>query len=144
MELPTNFVITFLSPISSPPNLPSNPASPDEPPALSLLPTSQPPTVDPDVAPSTSIGSHFSISAPEASQSENTQELPPFSSPLSDIRPFLPRPNHLKLQSDQSALGRQHRRECYTNHAITHTEENDPALMDNYNTVSNQNSLNGK
>ena len=117
MDLPTNSVVTFLSPISSPSKIPSNPALPDEPPSLTLLQTSQPPTINPDVAPSTSIGSQFSNSSPEASQSEDTQELPSFSSFLSDARPLLSRPNHLKLQPNQSALGRQHRREYYTNHA---------------------------
>ena len=110
-------LVTFLSPISPPSKIPSNPASPDEPPSLTLLQTSQPPTINLDVAPSTSTGSQFSISSPEAGQSENAQELPPFSSFLSDVRPLLSRPNHLKLQPDQSALGRQHRREYYTNHA---------------------------
>ena len=71
----------------------------------------------PDVAPSTSTGSQSSISPPEESQSESTQELPPFSSFLSDVRPLLSKPNQLKLQPTQSALGRQHRREYYTNHA---------------------------
>ena len=82
LDLPTNSVVTFLSPIS-PPEIPSNPVSPDEPPALSLLPANQPPTINPDVAPSTSVGSQFSISSPEASQTENPQELPLFSSFLS-------------------------------------------------------------
>ena len=144
LDLPTNSVVTFLSPISSPPNFPSNPASPDEPPALSLLPTSQLPTMNPDVALSTSIDSQLSISSAETSQSENTQELLPFSSFLSDVRPLLSRPNHLKLQPDQSVLGRQHRREYSTNHAITHAERNDPAFINIYNTVSCQNSVNGK
>ena len=79
--------------------------------------TSQPPTITSDVAPPASIGSQFSISSPETSQSENIQEIPPFSFFLSDVRPLLSRPNHLKLQLDHSALGRQHRREYYTNHA---------------------------
>ena len=83
-----------------------------------MLPTSQPPTIYPDVAPSTSIGSQFSISSPEASQSEHTEELPPFSSFLSDVRPLQSGPNQPKHQPDQSALGRQHRREYYTNHAL--------------------------
>ena len=117
MEPPANSVVTFLSPISPPSKIPSNPASPDEPPSLTLLQTSQPPTINPDVAPSTSTGSQFSLSSLQASQSENTQELPPFSFFLSDVRPLLSRPNHLKLQPDQSALGRQHGRENYTNHA---------------------------
>ena len=117
LDLSTNSVVTFLSPISSPPQTPSNPASRDEMPALSLLPISQPPTINPHVAPSASIGSQFSISSLEASQSENTQELPPFSSFLSDVRPLFSRLNHLKLQPYQSALGRQHSREYYTNHA---------------------------
>ena len=118
LDLPTNSVVTFLSPISSPPKIPSNPASPDEAPAPPLPSTSQPPTVNPEVAPSASIGSQFSISSPEASQSEKTQELLPFSSFFSDVQPLLSRPNHLKLQPDHSALGRQHRRENYTNHAL--------------------------
>ena len=117
LDLLTNSVVTFLSPISSPSRKPSNPASPDEPPSLTLLSTSQPPTIHPDVAPSASTGPPFSICSPEASQPENTQELPPFSSFPSHVRPLLSRPNHLKLQPDQSALGRQHRREYYTNHA---------------------------
>ena len=117
MELPTNSVVTFLSPISPPSKIPSNPASPEEPPSLTLLQTSQPPIIKPDAAPSTSTGSQFSISSPEGSQSENTQALPLFSSFLSDARPLLSRPNLLKLQPDQSALGRQHRRGCYTYHA---------------------------
>ena len=94
-----------------------NPASPDETPAPPLPSTSQPPTITPDVAHPASIGSQFSISSPEASQSDKTQELPPFSSFLSYVQPLLSRPNHLKLQPDHSALGRQHRREYYTNHA---------------------------
>ena len=114
MELPITSDITFLSP---PSKIPSNPASPDEPPSLTLLQTSQPLLINPNVAPSTSTGSHFSISSPEASQSETTQELPPFSSFLSDVRPLLSRPNQLKFQPNHSALGRQHRREYYTNHA---------------------------
>ena len=117
LELPTNSGVTFLSPISSPSKIPFNQASPDEPPSLFSLQTTQPPTIHPDVAPPASTGSQFSISSPEASQCESTQELSPFNSFLSDARPLLSRPNHLKLQSDQSALGRQHRREYYTNHA---------------------------
>ena len=117
MILPTNSVVTFLSPISPPSKIPSIPASPDEPPSLTLLQTSQPPTINPDAAPSISTGSQFSLSSPDASQSESTQELPPFSSFLSDVRPLLSRPNQLKLQPTQSALGHQHRRKDYTNHA---------------------------
>ena len=70
---------------------------------------------NPDVAPSASIGSPFSVSSPKASQSENTRKLPPFSSFFSEVRPLLSRPNRLKLQRDHSALG-QHLREYYTNH----------------------------
>ena len=86
-------------------------------PAPPLPSTSQPPTITLDVAPFQSTGSQISISSPEVSQSENTQELPPFGSFLSDVRPLLSRPNHLKLQPDQSALGGEHRREYYANHA---------------------------
>ena len=111
MDLPTSSGVTFLSPILS------NPASPDKPPSLTLLSTSQPPTITTDVAPSILTGSQLPISSPEVSQSEDTQELPPFSSILSDVRPLLSRPNQLKLRPDPAVLGRQHRREYYTNHA---------------------------
>ena len=117
LDLLTNSGVTFVSLISSRSQRPSNPASPDEPPSLTLLSTIQPPTTHPDVAASTSTGPHFSIPSPEASQSENTQELPLFCSLLSDVRPLLSRPNQLKLQPDHAVLGRQHRREYYTNHA---------------------------
>ena len=89
----------------------------DETPAPPLPSTIQPATITPDVAPPASISSQFSISSPEASQSQNTQELPPFSSFLSDVAPLLSRPNHLKLEPDYSALGRQDRSEYYTTHA---------------------------
>ena len=36
---------------------------------------------------------------------------------LSDARPLLSRPNHLKVQLDHSISGHQHRREHYTNRA---------------------------
>ena len=117
MDLPTNSRVTFLSPISSRSQIPSNPASPDEPPPLTLLSTSQPPTINTDVARSILIGSQLPISSPEVSQSEDTQELPPSSSFLSGVRPLLSRPNQVKLRPDPAVLGRQHRREYYTNHA---------------------------
>ena len=117
LDLPTSSVVTFLSPIPSPSKMTSNPSSPNDTPALPLPSTSKPPTIKPDFAPSTSIGSQFSTSSPEAIQSENIQELPPFSSFLSDVQPLLSRPNHFKLQPDQSAFGRQHCRDYYTNHA---------------------------
>ena len=53
---------------------------------------------------------------PKTDQSKNTEKLAPFQLLLSDARPHLSRRKHLKLQPDQSALGRQHRREYYTNH----------------------------
>ena len=42
LDLPTSSGVTFLSPISSRSQILSNPASPDEPPSLTLLSTSQP------------------------------------------------------------------------------------------------------
>ena len=63
------------------------------------------------MAPSILIGSQLPISSPEVIQSEDTSELPPFSSLLSDVRPFLSRPNQLKLRPDFAVLGRQQRRE---------------------------------
>ena len=116
MDRPTNSVVTFLSPISSPSKKPFNPASPDETPASPLQSTNNPTTTVPDVASSSSTGLQFSISLPKADQSKTTEKLPPSHSLLSDLRPLLSRPNHLKLQPDHSALGRQHRREYYRNH----------------------------
>ena len=112
----TNSVVTSLSPISSPYKIPSNPASPDETPASRLQTTNNTVTTVPDVASSSSTGLQFSISLPKPDQSKTPEKLPPFHLLLSDVRPLLSRPNHLKLQLDHSALGRQHRREYYTNH----------------------------
>ena len=53
----------------------------------------------------------------KVNQSEDTSELPPFSSFFSDVRTLLSRPNQIKLRPDSAVLGRQHRREYYTNHA---------------------------
>ena len=117
LELPTNSGVTFSSPISSRSQIPSNPASPDEPPSLTLLSTSQPPTINTDVAPSILIGSQLPKSPPEYSRSEDTSELPPFSFFFSDVRPLLSRLNQLKLRPDPAVLGSQHRREYYTSHA---------------------------
>ena len=117
LDLLTSSDVTFLSLIVPCSQIPSNPASPDEPPSLTLLTTSQPPTINTDVAPSILIGSQLPISSPAVNQSEDTSELPAFSSFLSDVRPLLSRPNQLKLRPDSAVLGRQHRREYYTNHA---------------------------
>ena len=84
LDLPTKSAVTFLSPISTPSKIPSNPASPGEPPSLTLLSTSQPPTINLDVAPSTLIGSQFPISSLEVTQSKDFQELP-FNSLLCDV-----------------------------------------------------------
>ena len=132
-----------LSPISSPSKIPSNPALPDEKPTSPLKPTNNPTTTLPDVNSSLLTGLQFSISLPENDQSENTQELPPFNSLLSDVRPLLSRPNHLKFQPNHSILGRQHRREYYTNRA-RRTKRARFNHTNIYNTVSNQSSLHGK
>ena len=116
LDRSTNSVFTFLSPISSPSNIPSNPASPDETPASPLQTTNNPTTTVPDVASSSSTRLQFSISLPKHDQSKTTEKLPPFHSLLCDVRPLLSKPIHLKLQPDHSALGRQHRREFFTNH----------------------------
>ena len=117
LDLLTSSDATFLSPIAPCSQIPSNPASPDEPPSLTLLTTTQPPTINTDVAPSILIGSQLPTSSPEVNQPEDTSELPAFSSFLSDVRPLLSRPNQLKLRPDSAVLGRQHRRDDYTNHA---------------------------
>ena len=116
MDRSTDSVVTFLSPISPPSKIPSNPASPDKTPASPLQTTNNPTTTVPDLASSSSIGLQLSISLPKIDQSESTEKLPPFHSLLSDVRPLLSRSNHLKLQPDHSAHGRQHRREYYPNH----------------------------
>ena len=116
MDRPTNSVVTFLSPISSLPKIPSNPQSLDETPASPLQTTNNPKTTVSDVASSSSTGLQFSISLPKTDQSKTTEKLPPFHSLLSEVRPPLSRPNHLKLQPDHSVVGRQNRREYYTNH----------------------------
>ena len=116
MDLPTTSVVTFLSLISSPSTIASNPASPNETPASPLQTTNNPTTTVPDVASSPSTGIQFSILLPKTDQLKTTEKLPPFHSLLSDVRPHLSKPNNLKLQPDHSALGRQHRREYYTNH----------------------------
>ena len=95
--------------------IPSNPASPDETPASPLQTTNNSKTTVPEVTSSSSTGLQFSISLPKTDQPKTTEKLPPFHSLLSDVRPLLSRPNRLKLQPDQSAQGRQHRREYYTN-----------------------------
>ena len=96
---------------------PPNPGSPDETTISLSRSTNNPKTVLPDAASSPSTGLQFSISLPENDQSKPTDELLPFISFLSDVRPFLSMPNHLKLQPDHFALGRQHRSENYTNQA---------------------------
>ena len=133
MDRPTTPVVTFLSPITSPSKLPSNTASPDETPASPLQTTNNPTTTAPDVASPSSTGLQFSISLPKTDQSKTTEKLPPFHSLLSDVRLLLSRPNHLKLQPYHSAFGR--------NIAVniiqtTHAEQNDPASIRIYNTVS--------
>ena len=141
LDLPTTSVVTFLSLISSPSKIPSNPASHDKTPASPLQFTKNPTTTVPDVASSSSTGLHFSILLPKTDQSKITEKLPPFQSLLSDAGPLLSMSNHLKLQPDQSALGGQHRRDYYTK---THAEQNDPASIRIYNKVSNEISPHGR
>ena len=70
LDLSTNLVFKFLSPISSPSKVPPNPASPDETPASLLQSTSNPTTTITDVSSSLSTGLQFSISLTENGQSE--------------------------------------------------------------------------
>ena len=85
----------------------------------------------------TPTGLQFSISLPKTDQSKTTEKLPPFHSLLPDVRPLLSRPIKLKLQPDHSTVGRQHRRETIL---IAQGEQNDPASINIYYTVSNKNS----
>ena len=84
-------------------------------PASPLQPTNNPTTTVSDVSSTPSTGLQFSISLRENNQPKPADGLPPFSSFLSDVRSLLSRPNRHNLQPDQSALGRQNRREYYTN-----------------------------
>ena len=82
-----------------------------------LPPTSNPTTRNPDAASSQSTGLQFSISLPEKDQPETTEEAPPFSSFLSDVRPLLSRPitsnfSPFNILLDTNMLYR----EYYTNH----------------------------
>ena len=117
LDIPTNPVVIFLSRISSPSRLPSNPASPHHPPSSTFQPTNNSRTTIPDVAPFLSIGLKFSICLPEDDHPLTTKKRPPFHSLLSDVGPLVSRPNHHKFHFAQSTLGRQHRRECYINWA---------------------------
>ena len=116
-DFASNPVVTFLSFISSLSKTPSNPHSPDETSISPLQSTNNPTTIIPGASPLLSTGLRFSISLPENDQSKTTDELHPLSWLLSDVRPLLARANHLKIDPDHSALGRQHRREYYTNRA---------------------------
>ena len=107
----------FLSPISSLSKIPSDPASLAETNTQPLTSTSKHTTTNLDAASSQPTGLQFSISLPENDQPKTTEEVPPFSSFLSDVRRLLSSPNHLRFQPDQSNRGHQHRREYYTNHA---------------------------
>ena len=115
MNLLTNSVVTFLSPISSRSKIPSSPASPDETPASALQTTNNPTAAVPDAASSPSTGLQSPNLLPKTDQNKTTEDLLLFSSLLSDVRPLLSRPNHLNFQPDLFTLGRQHRREYYTN-----------------------------
>ena len=79
LDLATNPVVTFLSPISSSSKLPCNRASPDKTPAIPFQSTSRLTTIIPDVAPPLSTGLQFSIpfTTIDNDQSETTQEIPP-------------------------------------------------------------------
>ena len=57
------------------------------------------------------------MSLPEDNHPVTTQDLPPFSLLLFDVRPIFSCPNHLKFQPDHSILGRQHRRKYCINRA---------------------------
>ena len=110
LDLLTNLIVTFLSPIYSPTKIPSNSASLET--AASLLQsTGKPTTITPDTTPSLSTVLQFAFSLLENDQSETTEELPAFSSLLYDVWPLPSRPNHLKVQLDHSNPVRQHRRE---------------------------------
>ena len=85
LDLPTKYVVTFLSPISSPSKIPSNPASPDETPASPLRSSHNPSNVISDAAPSSETGLQFSFSLPKTDQSKITKEVPPNGSLLSDV-----------------------------------------------------------
>ena len=117
LDFSNNLVVTFLSPISSPSKIPFNSASLDETPTSPLKSTNNLTAILPSATPPLSTGLQLSVPLPENDQSKTTEELPPFISLLSDVRPPRSRPNRLKYQLDHSILQRQHRREYYNNRA---------------------------
>ena len=141
LDPPINSVVTFLSVISSPPKIHSNPASPEETPAPALPSTSQPPTITPYVAPSASIRSQFSTSSPEASQSEKPKN---FLHSILFILPFDPFYHGLITSNFNLITLLLDVNIAVKITQITHAEQNDPALFNIYNTVSNQISVYGK
>ena len=88
LDLPTNSVVTFLYLISPFSKIPSNPASHDKTPASPLRSTNKTTKVISNPVFHPSAGLQLSISLPENDHSKPTDELPPFSSFLSDVRPF--------------------------------------------------------
>ena len=140
LDLPSNSVVTFLSPTSSPSKTLSNPSSTDETPISPLQTTNNPTFTVPDAALSPSTRLKFPISLHKTDPSKNTEELPPFSSLLSDVRPLL----HAPITSNFSLISLVLDVNITVNTIIvTHGEQNDPASINIYITVSNQNSPHG-
>ena len=105
LDIPINPIAILLSPIPPSPQKSSNPASPDNLPAL-------PPTSTADstnniveaVAPALDR-LQFPISLPDDEPSITITDLPTFSSLVWDVGPLLSHPNHLKFGPNHSTLG---------------------------------------
>ena len=132
LDLPNNLVVNLLSPSSSVSKVTSNPASPGETLESPLQSTSKLTTTLPDVATSLSTGLKISNLFPENNQSATTQNLPPFNSLLSDVRPLLSRPITSNFSRSTLFLD--------VNNAVSTTltaqkEQNDPLSINICNTM---------
>ena len=141
LDLPTNSVVTFLSHNPSPPKILSNPTSSDEPPALSSPTIRQPPNMTPDVAPSASVGPKFSPSSLKQVSLKKLTNFPHLTTFFLTFDHFY----HGLISSNSNLITLLLDVNIAVNITqIMHAEQNDPAVTNIYNIVSNQNSVNGK
>ena len=141
LDLSKNLVLTYLSPISSPLKITSNPASPDETPTSLLHSTNNPTTTIPGVASSLSTGLQFSILLPENNQSKPTGELSHLVHFYLTFDPFF----HVQITSNSRPTTLFWDVNIVVNtKIIAHAEQNDLDSINLYFTVSNQSSLHEK
>ena len=141
-DFPTNSVVNFLSPISSPSKIPSNPASPDQKSASPLHSTSNPTTTVPDVS---FLLYQLDCSAQFPSLKTIKLKVPKNFLLLTRFYPMFDPFFHVPITSNFSLIALI----LDVNIAvktvlIPHGEQNDPASINIYNTVSHQSSPHAK